>query len=344
MAFQKVEFEFPEPEDNKLDIEDSGSVEIDISGKKTKEDFMEVEETPEPKAKKKVEEAPEDDFEVEVVDDTPKADRNRKASEPPADVTDEELEDYSDKVRKRIQHFSKGYHDERRAKEEAHRQSQELERVTQQLMEENKKLKGNVNKNQTALLEQAKKNASIESENAKREYKAAYESGDSDAVLDAQEKLTNAKLKADRLANFKLPSLQEPETPVEVETEQPAPAVQVDSRAADWQKANTWFGSDDEMTSLALGLHNKLVKQGVSPQSDEYYETINSRMRQVFPENFEDAEPKRKKTQVVAPATRSQAARKVTLTRTQVQIAKKLGLTPEQYAKQVAIDMRKANG
>ena len=344
MAFQKVEFEFPEPEDNTLEIEDSGSVEIDISGKKTKEDFMETEETPEPKAKEKVEEAPEDDFEVEVVDDTPKADRNRKASEPPTDVTDEELEDYSDKVRKRIQHFSKGYHDERRAKEEAHRQSQELERITQTLMEENKKLKGNVNKNQTALLEQAKKNASIESENAKREYKTAYESGDSDAVLDAQEKLTNAKLKSDRLANFKLPPLQESETPVQVETEQPAPAVQVDDRAADWQKANTWFGSDDEMTSLALGLHNKLVKQGISPQSDEYYETINSRMRQVFPENFEDAEPKRKKTQVVAPATRSQAARKVTLTRTQVQIAKKLGLTPEQYAKQVAIDMRKANG
>jgi len=344
MAFQKVEFEFPEPEDNKLEIEDSGSVEIDISGKKTKEDFMEAEETPEPKAKEKVEEALEDDFEVEVVDDTPKADRNRKASEPPTDVTDEELEDYSDKVRKRIQHFSKGYHDERRAKEEAYRQSQELERVTQKLMEENKKLKGNVNKNQAALLDQAKKNASIESENAKREYKTAYESGDSDAVLDAQEKLTNAKLKSDRLANFKLPPLQEPETPVEVKTEQPAPAVQVDDRAADWQKANTWFGSDDEMTSLALGLHNKLVKQGISPQSDEYYETINSRMRQVFPENFEDAEPKRKKTQVVAPATRSQAARKVTLTRTQVQIAKKLGLTPEQYAKQVAIDMRKANG
>jgi hypothetical protein len=98
------------------------------------------------------------------------------------------------------------------------------------------------------------------------------------------------------------------------------------------------------MTSLALGLHNKLVKQGVSPQSDEYYETIDSRMRQVFPDNFEEIEPKRKKTQVVAPATRSTAPKKVTLTRTQVQIAKRLGLTPEQYAKQVAIDMRKQNG
>ena len=334
MAFQKVEFEFPELEDNKLEIEDSGAVEVDISGKKTKEDFAEA-----------AAESNDDsrEVEVEVVDDTPKADRNRKASEPPEDVTDDELEDYSDKVRKRIQHFSKGYHDERRAKEEAHRQSQELERVTQQLMEENKKLKGNVNKNQAALLDQAKKNASIESDNAKRAYKEAYESGDSDAVLDAQDKLTNAKLKSERLANFKLPPLQETETPVPEEVEQTAP-VQVDTRAADWQKANSWFGPDDEMTSLALGLHNKLVKQGVSPQSDEYYESIDTRMRQVFPDNFEDAEPKRKKTQVVAPATRSTSPRKVTLTRTQVQIAKRLGLTPEQYAKQVAIDMRKANG
>ena len=342
MAFQKVEFEFPEAEDDKLEIEESGSVEIDISGKKTKEDFAEPAE-PEVKSKSK-KDTSDDDFEVEVVDDTPKADRNRKASEPPEDVTDDELEDYSDKVRKRIQHFSKGYHDERRAKEEAHRQSQELERVTQQLMEENKKLKGNVNKNQAALLDQAKKNASIESDNAKRAYKEAYESGDSDAVLDAQDKLTNAKLKSERLANFKLPPLQETETPVPEEVGQIAPAVQVDERAADWQKTNSWFGDDDEMTSLALGLHNKLVKQGVSPQSDEYYESIDTRMRQVFPDNFEDAEPKRKKTQVVAPATRSTSPRKVTLTRTQVQIAKRLGLTPEQYAKQVAIDMRKANG
>ena len=335
MAFQKVEFEFEDEDDNKMAIEESSAVEIDISGKKTAEEFA-------------ADSADDDDddsaVEVEIVDDTPKADRGRKASEPPTDVTDEELEDYSDKVRKRIQHFSKGYHDERRAKEEALRASQELERVTQTLMDENKKLKGNVNKNQVALLEQAKKNAANETAGAKRAYKEAYESGDSDAVLAAQESLTNAKLKSDRLANFKLPALQETETPVQKQVEQIAPAVQVDDRAADWQKTNSWFGDDDEMTSLALGLHNKLVKQGVSPQSDEYYETIDSRMRQVFPDNFEDAEPKKRKTQVVAPATRSTAPKKVTLTRTQVQLAKRLGLTPEQYAKQVAIDMRKNNG
>ena len=341
MAFQKIEFEFSDDDNEKLEIEGSGAVEIDISGKKTKEDFA----SPAGKKDKpaSVVDSDEEDYEVEIVDDTPKADRNRKPSEPPNDVTDEELEEYSDKVRKRIQHFSKGYHDERRAKEEALRERQELERLAQQLVEENKKLKGNVNKNQTALLDQAKKNAAVETEAAKRAYKEAYESGDSDAVLDAQERLTNAKLKSDRLANFKLPALQETETPVQRPVEQTAPAVQVDQRAADWQKANKWFGADDEMTSLALGLHNKLVKQGVSPQSDEYYETINSRMRQVFPDNFEEAEPKRK-AQVVAPATRSTAPRKVTLTRTQVQIAKRLGLTPEQYARQVAIDMRKSNG
>ena len=343
MAFQKVEFEFPDDEDDgKMAIEESSAVEIDISGKKTAEDFRGTE-VSDSESESEVD-TDDDELEVEVVDDTPKADRGRKASEPPTDVTDEELEDYSDKVRKRIQHFSKGYHDERRAKEEALRERQELERVTQQLMEENKKLKGNVNKNQTALLEQAKKNAAIETEGAKRAYKEAYESGDSEAVLEAQEKLTNAKIKSERLANFKLPALQETETPVQTQVEQTAPAVQVDERAANWQQTNSWFGNDDEMTSLALGLHNKLVKQGVSPQSDEYYETIDSRMRQVFPDNFEDAEPKRKKAQVVAPATRSTAPKKVTLTRTQVQIAKRLGLTPEQYAKQVAIDMRKQNG
>jgi len=347
MAFQKVEFEFPDTDEKEIDVEPSSA---EVLGKDSKEVEVEVEDEPTQSVKEEAK-APakdDDDFEVEVVDDTPKADRGRKPSEPPAEVTDEELEDYSEKVRKRIQHFSKGYHDERRAKEEALRARQELERVTQQLMEENKKLKGNVNKNQTALLEQAKKNASIELESAKSAYKQAYESGESDAVLEAQEQLTNAKIKADRLANFKLPALQEEETPVASQPE-PAPAVQVDARAADWQKTNSWFGTDDEMTSFALGLHNKLVKQGVSPQSDEYYQSIDARMRQVFPDNFEDAaepeaeEPKRK-ANVVAPATRSTAPKKVTLTKTQVQIAKRLGLTPQQYAKQVALDMRKQNG
>jgi len=352
MAFQKVEFSFPDEEDTKTDIEveDSNAVEIDISGKKVADDYKNnekelVADTDTRPAGKNTKSK--DNIEIEVYDDTPKADRNRKPSEPPEEVTDEELEDYSEKVRKRIQHFSKGYHDERRAKEAAFREKQELEALTKNLFEENKKLKGTANKSQTALLEQAKKTAVAELAQAKKAYKDAYEAGDAEQLVTAQESLTNVKIKTDKLNNFKIPTLQEEETSVQPEVaSSPTTAPVADARAVDWAKQNTWFGSDDEMTSLALGLHNKLAKQGIDLQSDEYYEAIDTRMRQVFPDSFEEiaepeAEKPKRQANVVAPATRSTAPKKVRLSQTQVALAKRLGLTPEQYAKQVALDMRK---
>ena len=354
MAFQQVEYEFPDP-----DKEDSVEIELEP----TSAEPMQKPSKAKANNDDEVEIIEDGDVEVEVVDDTPKADRGRKPSDPPEDVTEEELQDYSEKVRRRIQHFSKGYHDERRAKEAALRERQELEVLAQRLVEENKKLQSNTYKSQAALLEQAKKNVDQELRIAKVRYKRAYEAGEADAVLKAQEELTTARLKADRLAAIRMPALQEKEVPVETQQEQPVytapavPEVQVDTKAQEWQQANPWFGTDDEMTSFALGLHSKLVKSGVDPQSDEYYETINSRMRRVFPENFEDTSlegleeetetpvgrPKRS-TNVVAPATRSTAPKKVRLTRTQVALAKRLGLTPKQYADQVAKDMRKQNG
>ena len=348
MAFEKVEYKFPDPDDTvnqNIEIEDSSAIEVDLSGKNEEKD--------EPKANgaddKGIQKAtPKDELEVEVVDDTPKADRNRKPSEPPEEVTDEELEDYSEKVRKRIQHFSKGYHDERRAKEAALRERDELERFVKSIQDENTKLKGSVNKNQTALIEQAKKTAEIELAQAKNAYKTAYDAGDTDAVIAAQESITNAKIKTDRLNNFKVPSLQEEADEVQSK-EGPKPATPtVDPRAQDWAKKNTWFGTDDEMTSLALGLHNKLAKQGVDLQSDEYYEAIDTRMRQLFPDKFEEevaeteeAEKPKKQANVVAPATRSVAPKKVKLTQTQVAIAKRLGVPIELYAQKVAEEMRK---
>ena len=341
MPFQKVEYEFPDEETKEqqdIEVEGSSAIEVDIGGKKAKAEAKQSESVVESEV-----DIDDDEYEIEVVDDTPKADRNRKPSDPPEDVTEDELEDYSEKVRKRIQHFSKGYHDERRAKEAAFREREELERLSQQLVEENKKLKSNVNKNQTALLEQAKRSAVSELESAKKQYKDAYEAGDSDGVLSAQENLTNAKIKADRLNNFKLPALQEDETNVKMVPETTPPPVEVDKRAQAWQDANSWFNQDVEMTSYALGLHNKLVNEGVSPQSDDYYERIDSRMRQLFPENFEgeEVEKPKKQSNVVAPATRSTSPKKVRLTQTQLTLSKRLGLTPEQYAKQVALDMRK---
>jgi len=348
MPMEKVSFEFPDPErDTSKDIKmkEDGSAEIVIEGRR--DPFADV---PDSKTEKKAApKAKDDDDEIviEVVDDTPKKDRGKKPSAPPDELTDDELESYSEKVKKRLQHFSKGYHDQRRAAEQAAREKAELEAMTARLVEENKKLKGTVGQNQQAMLEQAKKMAERELEEAKSKFKAAYDAGESDAVVAAQEELTTAKLKSDRVNNLKLPALQPDET--EVQTQVTAPAV--DGRAVQWQKANTWFGPDDEMTSFALGLHQKLVKQGINPRSDEYYEKIDSRMRQVFPDAFDDVEEEepeetkpRRKTNVVAPATRSTAPKKIVLTQTQVALAKRLGVPLEEYAKQVAMEMRKQNG
>jgi hypothetical protein len=344
---EKVAFEFPDPDrDTSKDIKmkDDGSAEIVIEGRR--DSFADVDDKADSKpAKKKV--ADEDDIDIEVVDDTPKKDRGKKPSAPPDELTDEELESYSEKVKKRLQHFSKGYHDKRREAEQAAREKAELEAMTARLLEENKRLKGTVGQNQQAMLEQAKKMAERELEEAKAKFKSAYDAGESDAVVAAQEELTAAKMKAERVNNLKLPALQESES--EVQTQTTAPAA--DDRAVEWQKANKWFGPDDEMTSFALGLHQKLVKQGVNPRSDEYYEKIDARMRQVFPDAFddvEDDEPEetkpRRKTNVVAPATRSTAPKKIVLTQTQVALAKRLGVPLEEYAKQVAMEMRKQNG
>jgi hypothetical protein len=344
MALQKVEFEFPDPDkasDSADFVENSdGSFALKVEGRASEE---------EAKRDKSKAQAKEDNFDIEVVDDRPEEDQGKKRSKAPMELSDEEMDEYSEKVRKRLQHFSKGYHDQRRAAEAAAKEREEALRYAQQIAEENKKLKGTVSKNQEAMLESAKKMAAEEHEKAKEQYKKAYESGEANAVVDAQEALTTAKMKVERVNNLKLPALQEDE--YDVQTQTTAPAQSVDDRAVTWQAKNKWFGEDDEMTSFALGLHQKLVKQGVNPRSDEYYEKINSRMRQVFPESFEGdddheevTEERRRKTTVVASATRSVAPKKITLTKTQVALANRLGVPLNEYAKQVAMELRKQNG
>ena len=346
MPFQKVEYSFPDEEkEDSIVIEDSGEVEIDLSGKKTAEEYANTPTEPEVEV-----EEPKAELEIEVVDDTPEADRDYTPSNPPTDVTDEELEGYSKKVRNRIKHISKGYHDERRAKETALRERQELESLAQRLVEENKTLKGDVGTTREALLDQAKRVVDSELTGAKIAYKDAYESGDADRLIEAQEHLTTAKLKADKLDNFKLPSLQEEDTGVQ--DPQPTPQRVRDPKAEAWvEKNSSWFHVDDEMTAYAMGLHQKLVKGGVDPRTDEYYETIDARMRKVFPEEFDDVveqlepqETRKQSANVVAPATRSTAPNKVTLTKTQVALANRLGVPLEEYARQAALEMRNNNG
>jgi hypothetical protein len=286
------------------------------------------------------------EVEIEIVDDTPDDDKNRRPmKEAPVDVTDDELEQYSDSVKKRIQHFTKGYHEERRYKEAALREREEAVNLAQNLVEENKRLQGSLGQGQAALLDQAKKVMSAEVENAKRIYKAAYETGDSEALVNAQDALTNAAIKADRVNNFKLPPVQEHKVPVQTRSEPviSPTAPYVDTKARAWQDKNPWFGSDDEMTAVALTVHKKLVESNIDPTSDEYYERINSRVQQIFPDAFTSEKPVKKST-VVASATRSTAPRKIVLTQSQVNIAKRLGVPLEAYAKQVASDLRKQNG
>lgn len=348
MPIEKVEFTFPDEEDN-------DTLEIEKSSARTMgdEDFDKSFETEEALVDND-DSSESEDIDLEIVDDTPEEDRDRTPSDPPEDITEDELQNYSEKVRKRIQRFSKGYHDERRAKETAFRERQELEVLAKRLYDENLKLKGSVGKSNSALLDQAKKVVENDILIAKQKYRDAYENGNADAILDAQELLSVAYSKSEKLKNISPQSLQTPEERVQPSQQAPVqekgpPQQTADPRALKWAEKNTWYGQNDEMTSFALGCSHTLIKNGVDPTSDEYYDKINRRMREVFPDQFSEERTKdsrektRTKQSVVAPATRSKTPKRIRLTKSQVAIAKRLGVPLESYAEQVAHEMRKSN-
>ena len=292
------------------------------------------------------------DIEIEVVDDTPAQDRGRKPLDRDvADPTDEEIENYSDNVKKRIKDLTHARHDERRAKESLMREKEELERLAQHMMAENNRLKQTVNTGSEQFAASVKHIADSEVEKAKRALKEANESFDTEAIITAQEALMDAKMRAEAAKNYRPTPLQVEETVVQTRQQQDR-TPQVDEKTLRWQAKNQWFGADgfEEHTSFALGLHQKLVNSGLDPRSDEYFEKIDSRMKSTFPDVFgnEDRPTKsgdgsRRPASVVAPATRSTGARKVQLTQTQVALAKKYGLTPQQYAAEVA-KLERSNG
>lgn len=284
--------------------------------------------------------------EFEVEDDTPEEDKGREPL--PQDVVEElekdELNEYSDRVRTRMAQLKKVWHDERRAKEATAREREEALRLAQTVYEENKRLKAKLEEGEGQLLEKHKEAATREIEIAKREYREAYDAGDSEKLIEAQERLTRAQVVAQQIENYRPQYSQETalqNDSKQVYTEQRPQVPQPDPKATAWQQRNTWFGTDEEMTSLALGLHEKLVRSGVDPRSEDYYNRIDETMRKRFPEHFggtqEQAKPtpRAKGNTVVAPATRSTAPKKIVLTKTQVSLAKKLGITPEQYAREL---------
>jgi hypothetical protein len=287
----------------------------------------------------------EGDVEVDIIDDTPEADRGRKPlAKQPDEPTDEELTQYTAGVQQRIKELTHARHDERRAKEEAVREKQELERAARALAAENKRLQQYVHTGETAYATTLKSAASSEMEMAKKKLKEAHEAFDTDAIVEAQADLNSAQMKLMQAENFKPTPLQEDDSEVEIAANA-RNAPRPDEKTLNWQAKNQWFGKNDEMTAVAFVAHKKLIDSGVDPRSDKYFESIDSRVRQLFPEAFSsekddaDDEPPvvvRKAATVVAPAKRSSGAKKVTLTKTQVAIAKRLGVPLDLYAKQVA--------
>lgn len=291
--------------------------------------------------------------EVEVVDDTPPEDRNRKPLEKEVqEPTEDELEEYSSKVQKRLKELTHARHDERRRADALAREKAELERIAQAIAEENKRLKQYVDIGQNAYIDKSKSLAEMAFNNAKAKLKSALETGDTDATVAAQEELLKAQFEMQQAASFRPVELQQEKQPVYTRTEQPK-SPDLDDKVVSWAEKNSWFekpGKED-MTGYAYGVHNKLVRQygeGFT-KTDEYYQEIDKAMRRAFPEEFEDSSEKETKPassrtkSVVAPAQRTSAPKKIRLTTTQQNVAKKLGISLELYAKKMA-ELENQNG
>jgi hypothetical protein len=314
---EKVEFEFPD--------------EAEAKGKEEAPPAEELEAKSSP------------EIEIEIEDDTPPEDRGRKPL--PKELVEklevDELDKYSLEAKEKLVQMKKVWHDERRRADSSDRERQAAIDAAQRLMEENKRIKDLLSNGEKEYVAAMKTAADLQLEIAKKSYKEAYEGGDSEGMMNAQQSITNATLQLDRIKNFKMPALQEEKNEVQI-PQQAEKAPEPDRKATEWQENNLWFGQDEEMTATALGLHEKLKRNGVTIGSDEYYKRIDETMRKRFPEQFEEpevekpaAEPVRKPSNVVAPATRSTSSKRIRLTNTQVALAKKLGLTPEQYALEI---------
>ena len=305
---------------------------------------------------KKVEvKADADEFEFIIEDDTPEEDRGKKPMPEEVvkklEVADEDSEELDLKAQKeRLKQYKKVWNDERRAKEAAQREQQEAIALAQKFVEENKRLKQILETGSKELSNSTKATAKLEVQEAKRAYKDALESGDAEKIAEAQSELTKAQIKLDGVKKFKPNiSLQSEEIPVQSpQVEQQRPKV--DPKTQTWLDENPWYGSKKAMSNFAVGIHEELIDEyGTNVVgTDQYFKHIDKTMRKKFPEYFEtlegsQAEPekepqtapaKAKPSTVVAPATRSTSSKQVRLKQTQMALIKKLGLTPEVYARE----------
>ena len=310
----------------------------------------EVEETTEIEVE--IEEAPVEEKQEAETKVEEKVEEPEPESEPEPEVeaktenSDAEIDKYSAGVQKRIDQLTKQYRDEERARQEAQGLQEEAVKYAEKVKEENEKLRKSLQDNEDVLLTQAKTRIEAQLEQAKAQYKTAYEAGDPDELLKAQSELTRLQNEEYRVANFKPPKREELEpVPTETAKQEAQPeTAKPPQRALDWADKNPWFMKDKRMTGFAYGVHEELLTKGVEPNSEEYYNEIDAAMKEAFPNKFEvDAEesapPQPQAGNVVAPPSRtSKKPRKVKLTPTAAALAKRLGLTAEQYAAQLMKD------
>ena len=330
------------PEELEMEGEE---VEVDLSKKsaKTEKSTADVERVEEPK---KVE----SELEVEEEDDTPPEDRGKEPlpKEIVEEVENDTLEGYSDRVKQRFAQLKKMQHDERREKERAEREKNEAIAYAQKVMEQNKKLQSTLSDGEETYLKTLEEKYTSDLAVAKRNYSEAYDSGDTEKIVSAQEQMNEAQFKLNNAKNQK-PQYNKPLQAEPNSVDNTPTDYKPDPRAKEWQDNNQWFGKNKVMTATALGLHDELLSEGIQVSSDAYYRRIDDTMQKLFPENFgkdpleSDKPAQRKPSNVVAPATRSTAPKKVRLSKTQVAFAKKLKLTPEQYAREM-IKLENANG
>lgn len=289
---------------------------------------------------------------IEIEDDTPEEDRGRQPM--PAEVVKklevevDDLDKYSADAKEKLKAMKKVWHDERRAKEAAAREREEAIRVAQQLLNENRKLKEAYSTGEKTFIDTVQDTAKLKLTVAKRNYKEALESGDTERIADAQVELNEAAYKSEQVKNFRPTPLHDSENEVQIQQLQEN-TPRLDTKTQEWTQRNQWFGPKKSMTAYALGLHEELVDEyGASfAGTDQYFQRIDKQMRKSFPEYFDTlepktqvedaaetqkAQPKQKPNTVVAPATRSTSSKQVKLAPRQVALAKKLGITPELYA------------
>jgi len=284
----------------------------------------------------------EPEFEYEVEDDTPAQDRGREPMPKPLveELEKDELDKYDDEVKNKLKQMRKVWHDERREKESAQREQQETLNVAQRLLQENKRIKNILSNGEKEYVATVQNAANMELEMAKRAYREAYDAGDTDKIIEAQQSLQNANYKIMQVKNFKLPPLQEEQFEVQPRQEQRQSVPKPDNKAEDWQTRNSWFGQNRGMTAYALGVHEDLKDNGVPVGSEEYYSELDKTIRQRFPEVFQGQQRSNESTArtrpstVVAPVARSTSPNKVKLRQSQLNTIKKLGITPEQYVKE----------